>query len=286
MTFAGQQRTGRSALGNFALPGCQCICIVVCGLGLVALGCSDSTIESGLSSTNQQDPVASEIVSAEKYTDREIGARELVGLFLADRHLFVRYRTFEESNSEFVDQLQGFRSLTPAERDRVYFEQTVELVLWAAEEASPEAVVRADDELREAFYRSLDVCIARSDWPDVRLYEEVDGAYYTGTGDLYDTTAKAYGLTWEDYVDLRHECSKFAASYPVLDSEQRNELVGVLREYYLDALRLWMRDNPDLVVPLDYERSVNHPYQDYVREACQAADAPQECILEEGVGLP
>jgi len=47
-----------------------------------------------------------------------------------------------------------------------------------------------------------------------------------------------------------------------------------------------MHGNPDVVVPSDYERSANQPYQDYVREVCQAADDPQECILEEGVGLP
>ena len=47
-----------------------------------------------------------------------------------------------------------------------------------------------------------------------------------------------------------------------------------------------MRDNPEMVVPLRSEQSVNQPYQDYVREACQAADDPEECIRQEGVSLP
>ena len=40
-----------------------------------------------------------------------------------------------------------------------------------------------------------------------------------------------------------------------------------------------------MVVPMTYEQSVNHPYQDYVREVCLATDDPEECARQEGVSL-
>ena len=46
------------------------------------------------------------------------------------------------------------------------------------------------------------------------------------------------------------------------------------------------RDNRELVVPLDYENSVNQPYQDYVRRECMATEDPQECARGEGVSYP
>ncbi len=220
------------------------------------------------------------------YGENEIGVEMLVDSYLSDRHLFVRHRTLADSDEEEVAELSNFRLLSPAARDRYQFEFTVNLLLWGAEEVRPAEVEEAERLLGSAFIDSVKVCVDDSEWPDAILYEDASSALAIGNYEQYEASAEVQQLSWDDYVDLRHECSKFAASYPVLDRSHRDELLAVQRNHYLEVLRLWMRDNPDLVVPLDYERSANQPYQDYVREVCQAADDPQECILEEGVGLP
>ena len=176
-------------------------------------------------------------------------------------------------------------SMSPEARDRAYFEQAVRLLFLGADDAMPAEVSDASDELWHAFYRSLDLCVERSEWPEAKLYRVEESDYYPASWEAVQSYMQAYGMTLDEYIDFKHECHKFAVLYPVLDREHRDELLRIRRDYYLDVLRLWMRDNPEMVVPMTYEQSVNHPYQDYVREICRAADDPQECALSEGVTL-
>ncbi len=180
---------------------------------------------------------------------------------------------------------EDFRSLSPEARDRDHFEQVVKLVFFGASEAMPPKVERAVSLLRDAFYDSLDLCSTQSRWPDIRLYYYDDG-YYLISAEMFESYQEQYGMTGDDFDDFQHECHKFAASYPSLDREYRDELLKTRRDYYLEFLRLWMRDNPEMVVPLDYENSVNQPYQDYVRRQCMEAEDPEGCARGEGVSYP
>ena len=218
------------------------------------------------------------------YSDEEIGVDALVDSDLAEIHPFVRYRTVEEHDDEMFADWDDFHFLPVEKRDRLFFEQEVNLVLWTAREARPEEIERIEMLLFDAFYDSLDLCAEESEYPDIQLYLEEGGEYYPVWP---EGEAQRNGISVDEFLDLRHECSKFAVSYPVLDPEYRDELLKTRRDYYLEVLRSWMAGNPGLVVPLDYENSVNHPYQDYVRRVCTAeADDPEACAREAGVSFP
>ena len=251
-------------------------------VGSACGGSADNTERAGSQGAGARD--GEDVVTIAVYSDEEVGVDALVDSDLADRHPFVRYRTVEEHDAEMFAELDNFRFLPAERRDRIFFEQEVNVVLWAAREARPEEIERIETLLFDAFYDSLDLCAERSEFPDIRLYLEEDGGYYPVWP---EEEAQRHGITVDEFLDLRHECSKFAATYPALDTEYRDELLKTRRDYYLEELRLWMVDNPGLVVPLDYENSVNQPYQDYVREVCRAeAEDPEACVREEGVSFP
>ena len=223
----------------------------------------------------------------EGYTEEEIGVGLLVDEYLADRFGsdLTRYRTYEESWEADEAADNEFGSLSVEARDRAFFEQTVQLVFFAAGEAMPPAVESVVAILRQAFYDSLDLCSVRDEWPDFPLYLFENDRYYSTSEDQYESFLARSRMTADEFLDLRHECYKFAASYPALDRDYRDELMQTRRDYYLEVLRLWIRDHPERVVSMTYEQSVNHPYQDYVREICRASDDPQECARSEGVIL-
>ena len=246
-------------------------------------GASESSDDSWVERAAEQQGDGSGLFAG--YTEDEIGAEILVDDRLARRHILARYRTYEDYDLASLAE-DDWGSLSPEGRDRAYFEQAVRLLFLGADDAMPPEVSDAHQELWDAFYRSLDLCVERSEWPEAKLYRRDSDGYYYGPGwEAVQSYLQLYGLTLDEYIDFRHECHKFAVSYPALDREHRDELLRIRRDYYLDVLRLWMRDNPEMVVPLTYEQSVNHPYQDYVRDVCRAADDPQECALSEGVTL-
>ena len=265
--------------------------VPVCLVGLwwlaigavAASGCAGSVDDAARADGQEVDARDREnVAKIAVYSDEEVGVSALVDSDLADRHPFVRYRTVEEHDDAMFAELDNFRFLPVEKRDRIFFEQEVNVVLWAAREARPEDIERIERSLFDVFYASLDLCAERSEYPDIKLYLEDDGEYYPVWP---EEEAQRHSITVDEFLDLRHECHKFAASYPVLDPEHRDELLKIRSGYYLEILRLWMADNPELVVPLDYENSVNQPYQDYVREVCMEVEDPEGCAREEGVSF-
>ena len=267
------------------------VCLLVLGFGVMACsadydsdsGASESPGESWVERASEQRNDGSGLFAG--YTEDEIGTEILVDDRLKSRHILARYRTYEDHRLASVAK-NDLRSMSPGARDRAYFEQAVRLLFLGADDAMPAEVSDADQELWDAFYRSLDLCVERSVWPEARLYRlGTDGYYYDPSWATVQSYQQQYGITLDEFIDFEHECNKYAASYPALDREYRDELLRIRRDYYLEVLRLWMRDNPEMVVPMTYEQSVNHPYQDYVREVCLATDDPEECARQEGVSL-
>jgi len=274
------------------------VCLVgLCWLAVVGSACSgsvDDTEHTGSKGVDAQDSEhTSRVVDRRSviYSDEEAGVDALVESYLVGRHLFVRHRTLDESWDERVAELDNLRSLSAARRDRIFFEQQVSMVLMTARQVSPEEIEQIEGSLSDAFNDSLDLCAEGSEYPGIELYARDEGIYQGEDGLYYprwsvEEEATNHGITIDVFLDLRHECHKFAASYPVLDPEQRDELLKTRRDYYLEILRLWMADHPEWVVPLDYENSVNQPYQDWVREVCMEAEDPEECVRGEGVSWP
>ncbi|MCY4176040.1 MAG: hypothetical protein OXD37_06865 [Acidimicrobiaceae bacterium] len=221
------------------------------------------------------------------YSEEEIGVEYLIDEYISRRFspILTRHRSYEEAREAEEAAINNLDKSSVEARDRDLFEQTIRFVFFAASEAMPPETLAAVDELYDAFYDSLDLCVERSEWPGIQLYYYDDEGYYSAGVDQFFRAVELYGLTLDEFQDFEHECNKFAATYPSLNSQRRDELVNIRRDYFLEVLRLWMLDNPETVVPMTYEQSINHPYQDYIREICRAAENPEECARSEGITL-
>ncbi len=124
----------------------------------------------------------------------------------------------------------------------------------------------------------MDHCAADAGWPGVQLYDVSQQL-----GEQYE---RDYGLTLEIFLDLRHECGKYAATYPTLDPAYRDELLAKRRAHYMAAVRDWMVANPELVVPIEHHEGDNHPIEERFIRECEQADDPQQCASGRRVTLP
>lgn len=227
------------------------LCLLAFGGGVVA--CSDDDVSDAGAGDSWVERATEHLSDGSGlfagYTEDEIGIEILVDDRLASRHILAQYRTYEDHDLASLAK-NDLSSLTPQAHDRAHFEQAVRLLFLGADDAMSDEVSDADQQLWDAFYRSLDMCVERSQWPDARLYEVVSEGYVSGSYVQRESAQQQYGMTRDQYLDFQHECHKYAASYPALDREHRDELLRIRRDYYLDVLRLWMRDNPEMVVPI------------------------------------
>ena len=185
------------------------------------------------------------------YSDDEIDLDELVRGDLVLRSLpYSRYRTGQEIDRAFPD----FATSSGHERERNFFEFLVGLKMLEASESLPPDVASASSVLHEAEEAALDDCAADAGYPGVQLYDVSQQM-----GEQYE---RNYGLTLEMFLDLRHECSQRAATYPTLDPQVRDELLAKEMAHYMKAVKDWMAANPELVVPIEYHEGANTPYAD------------------------
>lgn len=213
-----------------------------------------------------------------RYSDEQLALSPVVDYYLSLENRFAHYRTSEEAwaaEDERTDRLHG---TSGHERERLIFEERLFAVMLVAGDTLAEEVGRHRGVLHEAFEDALGECAADSGWSSVQLYD-------VSNSDV-EAYEREFDLTLEMFLDLRHECSKYAATYPTLDPAYRDELLARRRDHYMAAVRTWMDSNPHLVVPIEYHEGANKPHEDFLVQACLQAEDPQECAREERVTLP
>lgn len=104
--------------------------------------------------------------------------------------------------------------------------------------------------LHDEFFAALENCGRDSQWPGVELFVMGDGRGYD-VGDYY-VTGLPFGLSWFEYLELRHQCARHAVTYPGLDETLRDELLAPQRAHYARALIDGLADNPHIEVPARY----------------------------------
>ena len=142
---------------------------VLVGLVVVlAVSCTDSDgpaerVSGGVSGSPEAESIGGSTgdVKFDGFTEEEIGTEILVDDRLAGLHILARYRTYEDHRLASAGE-SDWNSMSPAARDRAYFEQAVSLLFLGADDAMPAEVSDAHKELWDAFYRSLDLCVERS----------------------------------------------------------------------------------------------------------------------------
>lgn len=211
---------------------------------------------------------------ARQYSDEELGLDELVDDEVLSAIPFAQYRTLDGMDRDLVNPTAG----SGHERERNYFEHLVALVMLAADDTLPPDVAIGSGVLHEAEQEAMDQCTADAGWPGVRVYDV--------SQELGEQYEREFGLTLEMFLDLRHECSKYAATYPTLDRAYRDELLAKRRAHYMAAVGDWMASNPELVVPVEYHEGANRPLGDYWISECQKTEDPQQCARDHLVTLP
>lgn len=256
----------------------------------LALSRSNSGSVDGTDSAGTMDD-GSAAQSGRRYSDQQLGLDELIDAEIMP--FDARYRSSAEA-SEHLDEL--FRYLQEEavghERERLHFENNLALVFWQADERNP-----PDREMLDRAYRSaMDECAASAGFQGVMLYEDpdVDPERYQsdGAGLLAERTARLdsyeaeFGLDYESYLDLRHECAQQAATYPTLDPAVRDDLLGRIEEHYRRAVHEYLREFPDAEVPLVEHEGAPRPLEERLIETCLKTPDPPACAAEFRVQLP
>ena len=109
------------------------------------------------------------------------------------------------------------------------------------------------DPLHDAFYEVFEQCGRESPWPDVELADRKGNS----GGDVLFIDPEL-GISQFEYRELLHACGRYAATYPTLDPEIRDELLAPQRTYFARKL-LDRLDNemPVVQVPAKYQAEVD-----------------------------
>lgn len=214
-----------------------------------------------------------------QYSDEELELDEIIDDEMLVALPYAKYRTDGERHRDLPDLPTDPAVGSGHERERSYFEFLVGLVLLAAGDALPPDVALDSGVLHDAEDEAMDQCATEAGWPGVRLYDV--------SQDLGEQYEREFGLTLDQFLDLRHECSQYAANYPTLDPAYRDELLARRRAHYMTAVREWMEKNPELVVPVEYHEGANRPYEALLVKTCLESGADRaECAREKQVTLP
>ena len=83
--------------------------------------------------------------------------------------------------------------------------------------------------LHDEFFQAFEECGRDSRWPDVELFELSNGKGYDLVPEVIEHN---HEISYYEYQLLKHECARYAATYPNLDKSIRDELLAPQREHY------------------------------------------------------
>ncbi len=125
----------------------------------------------------------------------------------------------------------------------------------SAEESDGAGSASGSGLLHEAFFEVLEECGRASPWPEVQLF--VMGQGYAGDY-LPQFVESDFDISLFEYRELLHVCGRYAATYPTLDPETRDELLAPQRAHYAQVI-LDLLDNqlPLVEVPPEYRAEID-----------------------------
>ncbi len=103
--------------------------------------------------------------------------------------------------------------------------------------------------LHYAFFEALEECARDSRWPEVELFVIADGRGYDVFPEIIEPT---FGMSYYEFQELKHECARYAVTYPSLDEATRDELLAPQREHYSRAIVDALAASPHVEVPARY----------------------------------
>lgn len=162
------------------------------------------------------------------YSDEELGIFGLIDDVIFSTPSYIEFRTVDEfiaADNERHDYISFVAS--GYERERLVFERDIDDAIRTAYIFLPPDLGEGG-RLELAFVEAMRECAAEAGFPGINPMG--------GSDDEYAHWETEYGLTFDDFLDLRHECAQYAADYPTLDQEVRDRLLNRMREHYLRAV--------------------------------------------------
>ena len=223
-----------------------------------------------------EDTAPAEPPPGRRYTDEKLGFEEVFQKLTTPR--YARFRSEREASEHNSETERHFAEVaTGHERERMHFEHNLASVYWKAYDDLP-SDLRFGGLLDQAFEEAMDECARARGWPSVQLY----GVSNTDV-EQYEA---GLGLSLGEFLDLRHECAKVAASYPTLDRAVRDELLERLKDHYRAAVYEYLREFPDAEVPLVDHPGAPRPLEERLIGVCLKTSDPAQCAVEFRVELP
>ena len=188
---------------------------------------------------------------------------------------YVKYRTYAVEYAEYDRFLSDLSGLSDDERQDARFHIFVDFALYEANDTRSGDIAPDSGRMHDAYVAGLEECardfgitnvddMMRPSVEDLprsltEEYDDYDGEYDENynriaekvrrwTGE-YDQFAESLGFTRDELLDLRHSCSRYAATLPSLDPEVREHLFRLLHEHYLSAVQAWLAENPQATEP-------------------------------------
>ena len=211
-----------------------------------------------------------------RYTDDELGFEEVFEKLTAPR--YARFESEREASEHYIETERHFAEVaTGHERERMHFEHNLASVYWKAYGDLP-SDLGFGGLLDQAFEEAMNGCAQERGWPGLK-------PNVTSKADV-DQAVEEFGLTHESFRELRHECTKQAATYPTLDPAVRDDLLGRMQEHYRQAVHEYLREFPDAEVPLVDHPGAPRPLEERLIKTCLKTPDPAQCAVEFRVELP
>lgn len=184
---------------------------------------------------------------------REVGVMEMLESYIINVPPSAQFVARWDANKAAVSNFERFADADADEEIIEYFESSM---LGFAQHAMRTVPFAAFSQtLHDAFFEVLEACGRASAWPEVELF-----VLHQGRGGDFDPglIESTFGLTYFEYQQLRHQCARYAATYPTLDSIVRDKLLKAQREHYAQVI-LDRLDNelPLVEVPARYQAEVD-----------------------------
>ena len=202
--------------------------------------------------------------------DKTQRVAELIAAHVDSLFLYVAHRTYADWFAEEVRRSRELSGIPDDEREDTRFYILVSEVLWSANDARTGDIAWGSGKMHDAYVAGLEECardaaianvddmmrpsdedIPRSQAPEYS--EDSDPEAHRRLAEAYDQFAEALGFTRDELLDLRHSCSRYAATLPSLDNEVREDLFRQLHEHYLSAVSAWLAANPEEADLLGYD---------------------------------
>ena len=221
--------------------------------------------------------VSDPILSPERrYSDEELGIDRMIVEHRT--RVWAQFRSLSKWDEHLAERNRYLNyEAIGHERERLHFERNLMLVFDAAYDDLP-SDLGFGGLLDQAFEGAMDECARARGWPSVQLYGVSNTDVEQYEADL--------GLPLGEFLDLRHECAKVAASYPTLDRAVRDELLDRLRDHYRVAVYEYLREFPDAEVPLVDHRGAPRPLEERLIKICLKEPDPAACAEQYRVELP